>query len=170
MPQSPSQSPDSRHHDKVLVLIALFKFAHALLFVAIGIGARRLLHQDIADRLTEFVAHLRFNPEPRLINFILEKASLLNDPLLRRIGLAAFSYSALILTEGIGLYLEKAWGEYLTLAVTASFLPWELFEIFHRLTWIRAGLLAINISVFLYLLSLVIDNQRKRLHRKHVRP
>ena len=170
MPQSPSQSPGPRHHDKVLVLIAFFKFAHALLFIAIGIGARRLLHQDIADRLTEFVDHLRYNPEPRLINFILEKASLLDDPMLRRIGLAAFSYAALILAEGIGLYLEKAWGEYLTLAITASFLPWELFEIVRRLTWIRAGLLAINISVFLYLLQLVVNKQRKPLHRKHVQP
>jgi uncharacterized membrane protein (DUF2068 family) len=74
------------------------------------------------------------------------------------------------MAEGFGLYFEKAWGEYFTLAITASFLPWEIVEILRRLTWVRAGLLAINILVFLYLLQLLIDNQRKRLHRKHVRP
>jgi uncharacterized membrane protein (DUF2068 family) len=170
MPLPPSQSPRPWHHDKVLVLIAFFKFAHALLFFAIGIGAHRLLHKDIADQLLRFVDHLRYNPEPRLINFILEKVSLLNDPLLRRIGLAAFAYGALVLAEGIGLYLEKAWGEYLTLAITASFLPWEIIEIFRRLTWIRAGLLTINILVFVYLLYLLIGNQRRRLHKKHAQP
>jgi uncharacterized membrane protein (DUF2068 family) len=151
-------------------MIAFFKFAQALLFFAIGIGARRLIHQDVVDRIFDFAEHLRFNPEPRLVNFILEKASLLNDPLLRRIGLAAFAYGALVLAEGIGLYLEKAWGEYLTLAITASFLPWEIIEIFRRLTWIRAGLLTINILVFVYLLYLLIGNQRRRLHKKHAQP
>ena len=78
---------------------------------------------------------LRFNPESRFVNFILDRASLVNDPLLRRIGALAFSYAGLSLAEGIGLYLEKAWGEFLTLAITASFLPWEVFEVFRRLTW-----------------------------------
>ena len=67
----------------------------------------------------------------------------------------AFSYAALSLAEGIGLYLEKAWGEFLTLAITASFLPWEIFEIFRRLTWVRVGLLVVNLLVFLYLLKIV---------------
>jgi hypothetical protein len=47
--------------------------------------------------------------------------------------------SALI--EGVGLYLEKGWAEYLTLLITGSFLPWEVFEVIRRLTWIRASLL-----------------------------
>ena len=81
---------------------------------------------------------------------------------MRRIGLVAFSYAAISLAEGIGLYLEKAWGEFLTLAITASFLPWEVFEIFRRLTWIRVGLLTINFLIFLYLVQLVVDRARHR--------
>ena len=53
-------------------------------------GAHRLLHKDIADQIDLFARHLRFNPESRLVTFILEKASLVNDPLLRRIGLFAY--------------------------------------------------------------------------------
>jgi uncharacterized membrane protein (DUF2068 family) len=74
-----------------------------------------------------------------------------------------FIYAALDLTEGIGLYFEKAWAEYLTLAITASFLPWEVFEIFRRLTLIRVGLLAANALVLFYLLKLVIERKRSRL-------
>jgi uncharacterized membrane protein (DUF2068 family) len=81
---------------------------------------------------------------------------------LRRIGLVAFSYSALSMAEGIGLYREKAWGEYLTLAITASFLPWEIYEIFLRQTPIRFGLLAVNLMVFLYLLKMVVENMGHR--------
>jgi uncharacterized membrane protein (DUF2068 family) len=67
--------------------------------------------------------------------------------------------------EGIGLYLEKIWAEYLTLAVTASFLPWEIFEIVRRVTAIRVSLLAANLLVFFYLLRLVADREKKTARR-----
>lgn len=151
-----------QHHNRFLLLIAVYKVLYALLFIAIGLGAHRLLHKDVADQIELLARHLRFNPESHLVTFILKKASLLNDPLLRRIGFIAFSYAGITLAEGIGLYLEKAWGEILTLAITASFLPLEIFEIFRRLTWLNAGLLAINLLVFFYLLQFVLDRARAR--------
>ncbi len=154
-----------RGHNRWLLLIAGYKFFHALVFVAIGLGAHRLLHKDIADQVELLARHLRFNPESRLVSFILIKASLVNDPLLRRLGIFAFCYAALTLVEGIGLYLEKTWGEFITLAITASFLPWEIFEVVRRLTWVRVSLLTINILVFLYLLKLIADLGRARAHR-----
>jgi uncharacterized membrane protein (DUF2068 family) len=163
MPRSPSKSRSrGKRHNRLLLLIAVYKLLHALLFIAIGIGAHRLLHKDLADEIDLFARHLRFNPESRLVTFFLEKASLVNEPVLRRIGFFAFCYAAVTLVEGIGLYLEKAWGEFLTLAITASFLPWELFEIYRHITWIRIGLFAINVLVFIYLLDVVIDRARGR--------
>ncbi len=163
MPTASLQAKSQRrHHDRGLLLIAVYKLFHALIFIAIGFGAHRLLHKDIADQIESLAHYLRFNPESHLVNFILTKASLLNDPLLRRIGFVAFAYAGITLAEGIGLYLEKAWGEFLTLAITASFLPLEIFEVVRRLTWIRAGLLIINAVVFIYLLQLVLGNARRR--------
>lgn len=147
-------------------MIAFLKFAQASVFILIGLGAHRLLHKDIADEIELFARHLRFNPESRLINFILDRASLVNDPLLRRIGFAAFGYSALCIAEGLGLYLEKAWGEFLTLAITAAFLPWEVFEIYRRLSWLHVGLLVINVLVFIYLLKLVGEKARQKVHAR----
>jgi uncharacterized membrane protein (DUF2068 family) len=155
-------SSKGRKHNKWLVIIAAYKFLQALLFVSIGLGARHLLHKDAGDELSALADHLRFNPESRLVNFVLDKAELLNDPILRRIGLVAFSYAAISMVEGIGLYFEKAWAEYLTILITGSFLPWEIFEIFRRLTLIRISLLAANLLVFVYLLQLVIDRGRYR--------
>jgi uncharacterized membrane protein (DUF2068 family) len=162
MPAFPFKFKKSGGHDSGLVLIAAYKFLQAMLFVVIGLGAHRMLHKDISDQVLRLAEHFRFNPESRLVNFILDKATLLNMRELRRIGLVAFSYSALSLAEGIGLYLQKAWGEILTLIITASFLPWEIFEVAHRITWIRVGLLVANTLVFIYLLRLVIDRARHR--------
>ena len=148
-----------QQHNKLLVLIAVYKGLQALLFAAVGVGALRLVHKDVGDVLEGIRDALHFNPESRVVNFLLDKASLLNDPVLRRIGVLAFGYSGLSLAEGIGLYLEKTWGEILTLVITASFLPWEIFEIFRHLTWVRVGLLVINVLVFLYLLKVVASRR-----------
>jgi uncharacterized membrane protein (DUF2068 family) len=149
-----------RTHNQWLILIAIFKLVQAVLFVAVGVGAFRLLHKDIGDMLERMVYHLRFNPEGRFVNFVLDKASLLNDKMLRRIGLAFFCYAALDLLEGTGLYLEKVWAEYFTLAITASFLPFEIYEVFLKLTWIRVSLLIINALVLVYLAKLIWERQR----------
>ena len=139
----------------------MYKLLQALFFAAIGVGALRLLHKDIDDVLTQIASNLRFNPESRFVNFVLDRASLLNDPMLRRIGFGAFCYAGVGILEGIGLYLEKAWAEYLTLIITASFLPFEIHEIMRRLTWTRIMLLVVNVLVLLYLLWLVIERQRR---------
>lgn len=150
-----------RRHNKGLVLIALYKLGQALLFVSIGVGALRLLHKDIDDVLLQVAHDLRFNTESRFVDFVLDRASLLNDPLLRRIGFGAFCYAAIGILEGIGLYLEKAWGEYLTLIITASFLPIEILEIMRRMTMPKVTILIVNIVVLIYLTKVVIDRQRR---------
>ena len=132
----------------------------------------RLLHKDVGDELARLVDHLRFNPESRFVNFVLEKATLLDDRLLRRIGAVVFIYAGLDLIEGIGLYLEKTWAEYLTLAITGSFLPWEIFEVYRKVTPTRVGLLAVNAMVFFYLLKLVAEHGKRLrgLRRRSANP
>lgn len=153
------RTTERNRHNRWLLLIAVYKGLQALLFIALGIGALHLLHRDIDDVIGRLGDFLR-SPESRFVNFLYDRASLINDPLLRRIGALAFSYAGLSLAEGIGLFLEKAWGEFLTLTITASFLPWEMFELFHRLTWVRAGLLVVNFLVFVYLLNIVLHRRK----------
>jgi uncharacterized membrane protein (DUF2068 family) len=148
--------------NKGLILIAAYKIGQALLFIALGVGALRLLHKDIQDELTQLIDHLRFNPESKLINFILVQASIIDDHMLRRVSAVLFCYAGLGMVEGIGLYMEKVWAEYLTLLITASFLPFEIFEVIRRLTWIRASLLLLNVLVFFYLLKVVTERVRVR--------
>jgi len=162
MTDAPSQSLSKpQRHNQWLLLIAAFKLGQALLFVAIGVGALRLLHKDVGDVLARVADHLRFNPESKFVNFILDRATLVDDRLLRRIGEVGFIYAGLDLIEGTGLYLEKVWAEYLTLAITASFLPWEIFEVFRKVTLVRVSLLSVNTLVLLYLLKLVAERGKR---------
>jgi len=149
-------------HNRWLILIAAFKLAQALLFIAIGVGALRLVGKDLGDLLLRLAHHLRFGPESRFVDFILDRASIVNDRLLRRISFGLFAYAALGMTEGIGLYLEKVWAEYFTLGITLSFLPWEIFEVIRKVTPIRSGLLVVNVLVFFYLLKVVAEREKQK--------
>lgn len=147
-------------HDRGLFLIGLFKLGKSILFFGIGAGAIHLLHKDLVDVVMRVAVALKFDPESRFIAMLLDKADLIDAHRLKQISAATFGYSALALTEGIGLLLEKVWAEYLTLILTLSFLPWELYELARRPDWFRLGLLLINLAVLWYLVWLL---RRKNL-------
>jgi len=142
-----------KRHNRWLELIAAYKLLQAALLVSVGVGALRLLHKDVADLLSNLADKLQWDSEGRLVHFLLEKASLLDDHMLRRISAFMFCYAAIGLLEGIGLLYEKVWAEYLTALITASFLPFEMMEIAHRVTWFRIGLLVVNLAVLAYLVG-----------------
>lgn len=152
------------HHNRWLVVIGVLKLLKAVLFVLVGIGAVRLLHKDVVDLFSRLLAELNFDPESRFVNMVLDKVALLNDHRLRMISTAIFSYATVDVVEGIGLLMEKTWAEYLTIIVTASFLPWEMFEVFHHVTWIKLALFIGNAAVVVYL----IYDVRKRLRSREV--
>jgi len=66
------------------------------------------------------------------------------------IGLVA--YGLLELVEGVGLWLAKRWGEYLTVVATAAFLPYEVFELLKSVTVTKVGAFVINVLAVVYLL------------------
>lgn len=142
-------------HDRGLLLIGLFKLAKAIFFFCIGVGAIHLLHKDLEDEVMRLAVRFKFDPESRFVSLLLDKIDLIDAHRLREISVATFAYSALALTEGVGLLLEQVWAEYLTLILTVSFLPWELYELARRPDWFRVSLLLINLAVLGYLIWLL---------------
>jgi len=133
------------------MLIGLFKLVEAVFFVLVGVGAFHYLHRDLSEAVLNLAVKLRRDPEGRLVGFILDHIDAMTAQRLREIGVATFFYAGLRVAEGVGLVLEKAWAEYLTVGVTVSFLPWEMYEIVRRPDWFRVGLLVINLMVLAYL-------------------
>src|SRR5271168_3468026 len=94
-------------HDRGLLLIGLFKLAKAIFFFCIGVGAIHLLHKSLEDEVMRLALKFKFDPESRFVSLLLDKVDLVDAHRLREITMATFAYSALALTEGIGLLLEK---------------------------------------------------------------
>ncbi len=157
------------HRDRGIVAIGVFKLLQGVLFILLGIGAIRLLHKDLMQVAEHFILAMRFDPEGRFVNLVMDKVALIDPHRLKQISAAIFAVASLDLIEGTGLVLEQAWAEYVTLILTASFLPWEFFEALRRATWIRGGLLVINLIVVIYLVYYVQARMRERRLRRGAR-
>jgi uncharacterized membrane protein (DUF2068 family) len=64
----------------------------------------------------------------------------------------ALVYAAVEGLEAVGLWYGKRWAEYLTLIVTASLLPVEVYELAHHATPFKAIAFVLNVAVVVYLL------------------
>jgi len=145
-----------------LQLIAAFKLFKGLVLFAVGIGAVKLLHKDVAFEVERWADLFRVDPNNHYIHHLLERFSILDDRKLKELSVGTFFYSALLLTEGIGLLLAKRWAEYFTIIVTSSFIPLEIYELTKRVSWARLVVLILNILVVVYLVIELRRNHKKR--------
>jgi len=143
-------------------VIAIFKLIKGVLMVCVGFGALALVDKDVAELAARMVQDLRADPDNHYIHALLLKLGLVDNHLLKQISLGTFIYSAILLTEGFGLLWDKVWAEYLTVIVTAVFLPLELYELFKHATLVRVAVLFVNLLVVWYLASRL----RQRRHLK----
>lgn len=146
---------------KGLLLIAAFKLIKGLALLAVGIGAFRLLHKDVAAEVASWINFFRVDPERVFIHKLLERLSVVDDHTLKELSIGTFLYSGLLLTEGIGLALRKRWAEYFTIIMTTSFIPLEIYELRHHVTTAKIVVLLINIAVVAYLIYELRRNQSR---------
>jgi len=145
-----------------LRLIAAFKLFKGLVLFAVGIGAVKLLHKDVAFEVERWADLFRVDPNNHYIHHLLERFSILDDRKLKELGVGTFFYSALLLTEGTGLLLAKRWAEYFTIIATSSFIPLEVYELAKRVSPAKAVVLLLNIAVVVYLGIALFRNRKNR--------
>jgi uncharacterized membrane protein (DUF2068 family) len=148
--------------ERWIIAIGGFKMVEAAACILLGIGALRLMHMDLVDVATRFLMRLGLDVDGRLFNQILDRLALVSPHQLKQIGVGIFCYAGLHTLEGVGLLLRKRWAEYVTVILTASFLPLEFFEIVRHFTWIKMAVLAINVLVLVFLIYYVKTKESQR--------
>ena len=138
-----------------LLLIALFKLIKGILLLAVGIGALKLLHRDVAQTVGHWVDILRVDPDNRIIHRILARVLTVTPAQLRAASAGTFVYAGLLLTEGLGLLFRKRWAEYFTIVTTAGLIPIEVYELSRRVTTVKVAVLIINVAIVAYLVRRV---------------
>ncbi len=132
-------------------VIAFFKLLNAVLLIAVGVAALRLLHIDIANMVEFWVPKLGLGPGSRFVGRVLLEAATLTPTKVKDLAAGSFIYAGLFVTEGVGLWLLKRWAEWLTVIITSSLLPVEIYEVARHPGMIRVLVLVINIAFVAYL-------------------
>jgi uncharacterized membrane protein (DUF2068 family) len=152
MPRAKRSSPQGHHRDRALAAIAVFKFAKVALLLAFAFGAMEMLRPDVSDRAQEWLGAMALNSDHATLQRLLAWLAGLTYRKIEVLGVAAIAYATLYTVEGVGLWNGRRWAEYLTVIATTSFIPFELYELTRRLTWVRVAGLVINIGVVGYLI------------------
>lgn len=138
--------------NKLIRVIAVFKLLKAAVFIVLALGALKLVHTDVASFLEEWVLKVGLNPGGRYIGRALLEAANLTPNRIKDIAVGSLIYAALFLTEGIGLWMVKRWAEWMTIILTSSLVPLEVYEIFRHPNVTKVIVLSINLALVAYLI------------------
>jgi uncharacterized membrane protein (DUF2068 family) len=153
-----------RHQsDLVIRLIALFKLAKAAMLIALGLGALSMRHEH--SWLGTWIHALTVDPHGKYVAELIAKVSSFDARDLVRIGIGSLIYSCVFLVEGIGLLARRMWAEVLTVIVTTSFVPLEIYELVKHASWAKVAVIVVNVAVAIYLLRRLKREQHWPFHR-----
>jgi uncharacterized membrane protein (DUF2068 family) len=154
------------HVGLLLRLIAIFKVVKALVLLASLATLFDLIQQD--DPTHTFITwalRLHVDPDARYLRYVLAAILDLDVKQLELIVTGVGLYVTVFLLEGVGLWFDKLWAEYLTIIATGSFVPVELYEALRQPGIHRDVLLALNVAIVIYL---IVHLQLRRTGSVHV--
>jgi uncharacterized membrane protein (DUF2068 family) len=142
----------SRH--RYLKLIALFKIGKGVLLLLLGVSLLFLnARTRWMDALSDWTADEILLEHSRAVAYLLDRLqAVLAGGALHAAGLLALFYTAVLFTEGIGVYMQQRWAEFLMIYATAAFIPLEVRHTWHHPSLGAVLILAINCFIvwFLY--------------------
>ena len=150
--------------DRGVRAIAIFKLIKGVLLIAVGSSALKLLHMDVPDLALGWLNALHVQGDNPYLQLVLAKIMSIDEKKLEELSAGSFFYAGIVLTEGVGLWLQKPWAEYLTIFATGILIPLELYELVKRVSVARIVLTIVNVLVVVYL---VIRLKRKRDAEQH---
>ncbi len=133
-------------------VIAIFKLVKCVLFICSALAISRIVHLGVDDAVAGWLAVLHIDPQSHWLHWLLAKASGVSHDTFRLVAAGSFLYAAIYLIEGIGLWLDRPWAEWLTIVGSLCLVPLEIYEIYERVTPIRIGILVINLVIVAFLI------------------
>jgi uncharacterized membrane protein (DUF2068 family) len=139
---------------RYLKLIALFKIAKGVLLLVLGVSLLFLnARTGWMHAASSWIADEILLKHSAPVAYMLHKLqAVLAGHTLRATGLLALFYTAVLFTEGIGVYMQQRWAEFLMIFATAMLIPVEIRHLLHRPGLVSALILLANCFIvwFLY--------------------
>ena len=143
-----------RYRVRYLKLIAVFKILKGVFLLSLGISllflnSRTRWMDSISDWATDELLVVHSKTLHYLLNHL---QTALSRGHLRATGLLSLFYAGILFTEGIGVYLQKRWGELLMVIATSALIPLEVHHLFVKPGVVAVIILVVNCFIvwFLY--------------------
>jgi uncharacterized membrane protein (DUF2068 family) len=139
--------------------IGVFKLLKTSILVTAGVAMLLELPQQLGLQLEHGLHWLGIDAGRGTIQSLIERLWRLDAPIERRLAIFALAYAAVFLTEGIGLLLRRRWAEWMTVFVTASFIPFEVYELVQRFGPVKLLALVLNVAIVIYLVRVRLQDR-----------
>jgi uncharacterized membrane protein (DUF2068 family) len=140
-----------RRRPVLLRLIAAERVIRGVLLIAAGTYLFGHLHTDFGRLADRWLRKLELDPDRGFVHKIVEHLHRLTSDQLKIAAFFAVGYGALELVEGVGLWLDQLWAEYLTVIATSLLIPFEVYELVHKPGPVKAVGIAVNVLIVIYL-------------------
>src|SRR5213596_1380646 len=159
----PAILQEPRRH-RYLKLIALFKIGKGVLLLLLGVSLLFLnARTRWMDALSNWTADEILLEHSRAVDYLLHKLQVvLAGGTLRATGLLALFYAAVLFTEGIGVYMQQRWAEFLMIFATATLIPIEVRHLWHEPGLVAALILLANCFIVWFLYLVIKRDKTKR--------
>jgi uncharacterized membrane protein (DUF2068 family) len=134
-----------------LRLISLFEGLKGSLALAAAFGLLVLTPDDVQGMAERLVTSLGLNPEGHYSTAVLDFAGRATPQWMHWVAIGAIVYAGFRGAEGIGLWLDKAWAEWLGVVTGLIYVPFEAYAFVHKPGLDPVLALLINIGIVLYL-------------------
>jgi uncharacterized membrane protein (DUF2068 family) len=135
----------------MLRMIALYKLLKVLLLLLAAYGELRLHDATLSAKLVTWVQARPSGLERDVVTWVLQLLSGMDESKIHALRLLTFTYAAVFAVEGVGLWMQKRWAEWLTTIITASLIPLEVWELLHRPNLGKAAVVIANVAIAAYL-------------------
>jgi uncharacterized membrane protein (DUF2068 family) len=164
-PSGAAPGPDTPPGIDGLRIIALFKYAKALLLIITSYGVHKLLDPALVEKIRLWSATLTDRVDQRLILRALSWVEGLGANRLQLVVAVGVAYTVVVLVEATGLWLRRQWGKWFTVLLTASLIPFEVWDLWSRPPGRRLTVIAtltVNIIILAYLIYVLRTGQQRR--------
>jgi uncharacterized membrane protein (DUF2068 family) len=145
----------------LLRMIALYKLIKVLLLLGAAYGEIRLHDASLSGRLVTWVQARPTGLEHQVVTQLLQWFSGLSETQIHAMRFVTLTYAVVFAVEGVGLWMQKRWAEWLTTIVTASLIPLELWEFVQRPNWGKAAVIVANVAIVWYLIWQLRSKDRR---------
>jgi uncharacterized membrane protein (DUF2068 family) len=138
--------------DRLLPWIAAERAFRALVLITVGLVLVTHPHANWSEEITRFAQRLGLDPNTNWIRKLLDRVRSISSHQDVLFGVIALAYGALEGVEAYGLWMQRRWGEWLTVFATSLLLIPEAWELAKSATVLKVGVLIVNLLVVAYLL------------------